>query len=855
MSAEPDDRSSAAIQPPRAAARPRVRPGPAISPRLRILFYVVMVITGLLGANSAYLASITALESWTGQTYQDYFYQQAFLGHIVLGLLLIVPFLIFGVLHLISSRNRPNRRAVRVGYALFITSIVVLVSGLLLLRISGFEIRSPAFRSAIYWLHVILPVVACWLYWLHRLAGMPIRSRQVLSYIGVVGGLTALLVLAHTRDPRKWNQVGSSEGDAYFRPSLAKTDTGKFIPANVLQMDDYCAKCHADAHAGWKESAHRFSSFNNPAYLASVRETRDVSLQRDGSVRAARWCAGCHDPVPFFSGAFDDPKFDDVRHSTAHAGITCTVCHAMTHVNSTQGNADYTIEEPLHYPFASSSSPFLQWVNLQLVKAKPSFHRRTFLKDFHKSEEFCSTCHKVHLPKELNHYKEFLRGQNHYDSFLLSGVSGHGARSFYYPPKAEENCAGCHMPLKPSGDFGARRFAGAEALSIHDHMFPAANTALPWFRENSAVEAVHTEFLQNKVRVDIFGLREEGQIDGKLHAPLRPEVPALESGRRYLLDVVVRTLKLGHHFTQGTVDSNEVWVDVTVRSGDRVIGRSGALDEHDVVDPWSHFINVFMLDRNGNRINRRNPQDIFVPLYDHQIPPGSANVVHYDFTVPEGITDPVTVEVQLKYRKFDAEFVDYFTKKARPGDLPIRGHQPGVDYGNPLPIVVMAKDSVTFPVGASDTAVQTTALQAPDIPPWQRWNDYGIGMLLKGKATLRQAAEAFEQVEGMKRVDGPLNLARVYHAEGRLDEAVEAVKRAAEFRDPPAPPWTLAWLSGLTNREQGHLAEAEKNFRQILEDRTAEMVERGLDFSRDYEVRNLLGLTLFDRARQLRAES
>ena len=44
------------------------------------------------------------------------------------------------------------------------------------------------------------------------------------------------------------------------------------------------------------------------------------------------------------------------------------------------------------------------------------------------------------LPLALNHYKEFLRGQNHYDPFLLSGVSGHGARSFYYPPKAEANC-------------------------------------------------------------------------------------------------------------------------------------------------------------------------------------------------------------------------------------------------------------------------------------------------------------------------------------------------------------------------------------------------------------------------------
>ena len=32
-------------------------------------------------------------------------------------------------------------------------------------------------------------------------------------------------------------------------------------------------------------------------------------------------------------------------------------------------------------------------------------------------------------------------------------------------------------------------------------------------------------------------------------------------------EVVIRTLTLGHPFTQGTVDSNEVWVDVTGASG------------------------------------------------------------------------------------------------------------------------------------------------------------------------------------------------------------------------------------------------------------------------------------------------
>ena len=236
------------------------------------------------------------------------------------------------------------------------------------------------------------------------------------------------------------------------------------------------------------------------------------------------------------------------------------------------------------------------------------------------------------MPKELNHYKEFLRGQNHYDTYLLSGVSGHGARSFYYPDVAKTNCSECHMPLADSNDFGAKDFDGSGKLKVHDHLFPAANTGLAFLRGEPEVVKRHQEFLRGVTRVDIFGIKEGGTIDSPLTAPLRPEVPALKPGTRYLLETVVRTLKVGHPLTQGTVDSNELWLDVMVKSGDRVIGRSGGLDEWGEVDRWSHFINVFMLDRDGNRINRRNPQDIFVPLYNHQIPPGAGQIVHFDLT-------------------------------------------------------------------------------------------------------------------------------------------------------------------------------------------------------------------------------
>jgi tetratricopeptide (TPR) repeat protein len=159
---------------------------------------------------------------------------------------------------------------------------------------------------------------------------------------------------------------------------------------------------------------------------------------------------------------------------------------------------------------------------------------------------------------------------------------------------------------------------------------------------------------------------------------------------------------------------------------------------------------------------------------------------------------------------------------------------------------------VTFAVSGVADAVENPTV---DFPLWQRWNDYGIGLLLKGKAELRQAEAAFQEVEKLGRFDGPLNLARVYNTEGRLDEAVAALTRADSFRDDAAyPRWTWAWLSGVVNRQEGRLEEAVINLRSVLEDRTPAMIEKKFDFSLDYEVINLLGQTLFDLGRQRKGQ-
>jgi tetratricopeptide (TPR) repeat protein len=810
---------------------------PVINARLGRLLGVVFLLFSLLVVNSVYLSAITLLEQSSNEIYQDYFYLLMFFVHLVLGLVLTVPVIIFAIGHMRRAWSRPNRYAIRAGFALFTGLMLVLLTGLLLTRFSFLEINDPLIRRISYWIHVISPFAVAWLFVLHRLAGPPIRWRGAVRWSFIAAGFAAVMILVHV-GIRIW---GDSESMTKFPPSLAVIEGSQTIPPDHLMTDEECKECHADIAASHETSMHHFSSFTNPPYKFSVREIRDVVYKRDGSMQASRFCAACHDPVPLFSGRFDDPAYDMENDPTAKAGITCATCHAITRVNSVLGNGDYTIVDPPSYPFAYSKSTLLKAINHQLIRAKPEFHKKTLLQPFHRSAEFCSLCHKVHIPKAVNHYR-WLRGQDHYDSFLFSGVSGHRIDSFYYPEHAVDRCSHCHMALKPSDDPAARDFDDSGTRSVHLHQFPGANTAIAQLLDlpDHVMEAEQKR-LRDVTRIDIFGIKEDGTIEGQLHAPLRPELPELVPGKRYLVEIVLRTTGVGHLLTQGTSDSNELWVDVTATAGDRVIGRSGSRNETGEVDPWSYFVNAYVLDKDGNRIDRRNAQDIFVALYNHQIPPGATAVVHYLLQVPENVRGPVRIEASLNYRKFDTTYMRYVQ-----GDAFTR---------NDLPVTTMATDTIELPVAGQATG---TAAQTPAVDAATRWNDYGIALLLEGgdnaRGELRQAEQAFTQVESLQNPNGPLNLARVYFSEGRLEEAARALRRASNG-EPPAPPWTIAWFSALIDRENGHLDEAIESLRNIIDNRFQSARERGFDFSYDIRVLNMMGRTLFERAREERGNA
>ena len=182
---------------------------PAVGPRLRPFLWIILIGFALLGANGFYLSSVTALTWYLGTTQQTFFYMLMVALHLLLGFLLIVPFVVFGFAHLATSWKRPNKTAIRFGLALLAVALVILVSGLVLVRLGGFEVRDPRVREVGYWLHVLTPLAAVALYVKHRLAGPRIRWEWARRFSVAVAGFVVLMGLLALSRPAVVRRQGA----------------------------------------------------------------------------------------------------------------------------------------------------------------------------------------------------------------------------------------------------------------------------------------------------------------------------------------------------------------------------------------------------------------------------------------------------------------------------------------------------------------------------------------------------------------------------------------------------------------------------------------------------------------------
>jgi tetratricopeptide (TPR) repeat protein len=669
-----------------------------------------------------------------------------------------------------------------------------------------------------------------------------------------------------------------------FAPSSAQTNTGKIIPSNFFMDSEACGKCHKDIYEQWKSSAHHFASFNNQFYRKAVEYMQDTI-----GTRPSKWCAGCHDHAVFFNGRFDRPIKEQIDTPEAQAGLGCMSCHAIVHVASTMGNADFTVEYPPLHELASSHNPLIHAADYALTYLNPEPHRETFLKPFMRQAEFCSACHKVHLDVPVNGYR-WLRGFNDYDNWQASGVSGEGARSFYYPQKSQV-CADCHMPLVASND------PGNHGGQVHSHRFPAANMALAYVNQDQAQEDTIRKFLTSGfITVDIFAaspadnargqmemLRRGGAVRanttfasgeeaeengpatmrdvGKIEAPMDAPGVALEPGSTARVDVVVRTRKIGHFFPGGTVDAFDVWLELQGKDADgRVIFWSGGVEDNGKgpVEPGAHFYRSYQLDAESNPIDKRNAWQARSLLYVRLIPPGAADVAHYLVRIPKTARGPISFTAKLNYRKFSWYYTQFaYAGQPKPGQNPalLGADRNGLEYSfSPasIPADVSGQIRGRIPDLPIVTVAEAHASVALGKPAWtaavrkqdrERWNDWGIGLLLQGD--LKGAEYAFQKVTEADPAyaDGWLNVARALIQEGETERAKPYIDQALKIDSTLARTWYFkAQIQKADGDYDGALQSLETVRSKYPRDRVAlNQIARILFLKREY-VRALAAL-------------
>lgn len=745
------------------------RPPGVLQPWQRRLYRLLLIPLGLIAANSIFIAAFTRDTS---------FFYAMLLLHLALGLAIAIPFFVFAVTHAKRMIRMWNKRAKYAGLAIFSFAVVCVSSGIFM------TFQGATLNNRAVWLaHVASVPLALVAFILHRRAHVhKLQFRRLFAWGGAVavflGGMAILSKLE--KPPRR---IVNVNGDTVFYPSSSETFDQGLLDGKKLSANGYCKECHPDSFHRWERSAHRFSSFNNPFYRKSV----ELMADRVGRERT-KWCSGCHDPVVLFTGQMGAATQASFSYDSfeAQQGLTCMSCHSIAEVKDAKGNGSYVIEESKQYPFAFSENATLRAVNRLLIRMEPSLHRKTFLKPVMRTPEFCSTCHKVALIPALNSYR-WVRGQNHYDSWYDSGVSGRAVRSFYDPPQAKA-CRDCHLPPYRSDEFGNQKGY------LHDHVFPAANTALPFVRGDRETQKQIQDFLQNKVlTVDLFAIRRGGEI-----LVLGDALPKVRPGETLDVEVVVRTRGVGHPYTNGTADSNETWVSLEADSGGGRFFASGVLDDTGRLDAAADRLWTLVIDEEGGHMDRRQPQDIRVPLYNNGIGPGAARTVHYRITVPADARGSVTLKAGTHYRKFSRDYTTFSLGAAHAS----------------LPVTTLASDTAALPVEApGSTPAAAKAPRGNPDPPWLRWNDYAIGLFLQGD--LKGAAEAWTKVAELapEKPDGPLNRARAEIAEGRLADAKASLAEAEKRR----PGWgKTAFFRATVAKDEGRLDDARKDLEAVL---------------------------------------
>ncbi|MGA2117723.1 MAG: tetratricopeptide repeat protein [Bryobacteraceae bacterium] len=566
--------------------------------------------------------------------------------------------------------------------------------------------------------------------------------------------------------------------DKLSTPGNAAVEGQGFIPSQAFLPASYCGRCHQEAYSQWRQALHS-NAFRTPFYRTSVN-----ILLRTKGIEFTRHCDSCHNPIGVLSGALTQDS--QVDRSFDEDGLTCTTCHSIQQLQSTNGNGGFVMGVPSAM-VDEDGRPIPGVVSDDDIKLHPDRHSRAVMKEFYRTPEFCAACHKANLPDTLNDYK-FIRAFTVYDEWQNSKFSQRNPLTFY--STGFTTCQDCHMPRARLTllDDGAKRG------TLTSHRWPAGNTAVPFYYGFEEQLQKTVEFLKsgNYLNVDLFGLAKAGEAG--MVAPLGSAPFHLAPNEAVQIMVVIQNKSIGHSLVPEVRDLYEPWVEFVVKdAAGKEIYHSGFLKPDGALDERAHTFTNKPVNMDGGFVENHEVWTIHSVAYDNTIQSGRSALVRYEFLVPDGARGPLTVTARVNYRHLRQSYLNNVLGKDHPA----------------YPVVELASRSRTLNIGDNPAL----PAEPQDNPDWMRWNNLGIAYL--DQLQYADAMHAFEQVVKLRPdyADGYINIGLTYIEWEKYSAARSGLEQALSLS--PNSARALYYLA-LVERREGHYDEEVADLQRVV---------------------------------------
>jgi Flp pilus assembly protein TadD len=492
-------------------------------------------------------------------------------------------------------------------------------------------------------------------------------------------------------------------------PGNASVQGDDFIQPGAFPTAKYCGHCHQEAYQQWRQALHS-NSFRTPFYRTSVN-----ILIRTKGIEFSRHCDSCHNPIAVLSGALTQDS--QVDRSFDQNGLTCTTCHSVQSLKSTNGNGGFVMGVPAVMTDEKGNRISGEVPDEQILK-NPKLHSMAVMKSFYRTPEFCAACHKANLPDTLNDYK-FIRAFTAYDEWQQSKFSQRNPLTFYTADFVP--CQGCHMKRAPN----TLPEPGAKHGAFATHSWPAGNSAVPFYYGFNEQLQKTVDFLQagNYLNVDIFALQQAN--DNQVVGPLGSVPFDLKPKQVVQALVVIQNKNIGHSLIPEVRDLYEAWVEFNAKDATgNVFYHSGFIKPDGMLDERAHSFTNRPVNTDGGFVDNHKVWTIHSVAYDNSVPAGRSTLVRYQFRIPGDIKGPITITAKVNYRHFRETYLNNVFGK----DHPL------------YPVFQLASKSRTLNIGENIKSPPEDS----DNPDWMRWNNLGIAYL--DQSQYSDAVRAFNEV-------------------------------------------------------------------------------------------------------------